>query len=88
MSDTVVSQRITVRVPVALGARLRDRSSGKGQTPSDVVRLALENYLSEASDPGSAYELAEAAGLIGCVGRAPRDLSTNRRHFEGFGRRK
>jgi len=84
----MVSQRITVRVPVALGTRLRDRSCGKGQTPSDIVRLALENYLSEASDLGSAYELAEAAGLIGCVERAPRDLSSNRRHFEGFGRRK
>jgi hypothetical protein len=88
MSDIMASQRITVRVPVTLGARLRDHSCGKGQTPSDVVRLALENYLSEASGPGSAYELAEAAGLIGCVDRAPRDLSTNRRHFEGFGRRK
>jgi predicted DNA-binding protein len=88
MSDSMVSQRITVRVPVTLEARLRNRSRGKGQTPSDVVRLALENYLSETSDLGSAYELADAAGLIGCVGRAPKDLSTNRRHFEGFGRRK
>jgi predicted DNA-binding protein len=88
MSDSMVSQRITVRVPVTLEARLRNRSRGKGQTPSDVVRLALENYLNETSDLGSAYELADAAGLIGCVGRAPKDLSTNRRHFEGFGRRK
>jgi predicted DNA-binding protein len=88
MSDSMVSQRITVRVPVILEARLRNRSRGKGQTPSDVVRLALENYLNETSDLGSAYELADAAGLIGCVGRAPKDLSTNRRHFEGFGRRK
>jgi predicted DNA-binding protein len=88
MSDSMVSQRITVRVPVILEARLRNRSRGNGQTPSDVVRLALENFLSETSDLGSAYELADAAGLIGCVGRAPKDLSTNRRHFEGFGRRK
>jgi hypothetical protein len=82
------SQRITVRVPVTLGARLRDRSRVKGQTPSDLVRVALENYLGEGSSTGSAYELAEAAGLIGCVGRAPKDLSTNRRHFEGFGTRR
>ena len=88
MSDTMGSHRITVRVPVTLGARLRDRSRLKGQTPSDVVRVALESYLGEGSSIGSAYELAAAAGLIGCVRRAPKDLSTNRRHFEGFGKRK
>ncbi len=90
MSDTMASQRITVRVPVTLGARLRDRSPFrlKGQTASDVVRVALESYLGEGSSTGSAYELAEAAGLIGCVRRAPKDLSTNQRHLEGFGQRK
>ena len=84
----MASQRITVRVPATLGSRLRDRSRVKGQTPSDIVRVALENYLGEQSSTGSAYELAEAAGLIGCIGRAPRDLSVNRRHLEGFGKSK
>jgi metal-responsive CopG/Arc/MetJ family transcriptional regulator len=85
MSD-MASQRITVRVPATLGARIRDRSRAKGQTPSDLVRVALENYLGQSAAAGSAYELAEAAGLIGCLHRAPRNLSTNRRHFEGFGK--
>jgi hypothetical protein len=49
------------------------------------VRIAVENYLGETVSTGSAYELADAAGLIGCVKHAPKDLSTNRRHFEGFG---
>ncbi len=80
------SQRITVRVPATLGTRLRHSSRVKGQTPSDLVRIALENYLGEQSGTGSAYELAKAAGLIGCVRKAPKDLSTNRRHFEGFGK--
>ena len=35
-----------------------------------------------------AIELAKAAGLIGCVRRTPNNLSTNRRHFEGFGKNK
>ncbi|MGA8201263.1 MAG: hypothetical protein WB814_14420 [Candidatus Sulfotelmatobacter sp.] len=84
MSD-MASQRITVRVPATLGARLRHSSRVSGQTPSDLVRIALENYLRGESSTGSAYELADAAGLIGCVRRAPKDLSTNRRHFQGFG---
>jgi hypothetical protein len=88
MSDTMPSHRITVRVPKTLGTLLRHRSRAKGQTPSDLVRLALETYLGRERAARSAYELAEEAGLIGCVDRAPKDLSTNRRHLEGFGKRK
>jgi hypothetical protein len=84
----MTSQRITVRVPKTLGTLLRDRSRAKGQTPSDLVRVALETYLGRDGSPNSAYELAKEAGLIGCVRRTPNDLSTNRRHFEGFGKNK
>jgi hypothetical protein len=84
----MASQRITVRVPKTLGALLRDRSRAKGQTPSDLVRVALETYLGRGASAHTAYELAEEAGLIGCVRRAPKDLSTNRRHFENFGKNK
>lgn len=84
----MASHRITVRVPKTLGTLLRDRSRAKGQTPSDLVRIALETYLGRGNARESAYELAEEAGLIGCVRRAPKDLSTGRRHFQGFGRSK
>jgi|ERR1700675_4176407 len=87
MSD-MAPHRITIRVPETLEASLRQRSRVNGQTPSDLVRLALKSYLSKQGSVGSAYEIAEEAGLIGCVRRAPKDLSTNRRHFEGFGERK
>ena len=81
----MASQRITVRVPKTLEALLRNRSRANGQTPSDLVRIALEAYLGRGNGTGSAYEVAEEAGLIGCVRGAPKDLSTNRRHLEGFG---
>ena len=84
----MASQRITVRIPKALGALLRDRSRAKGQTPSDLVRVALETYLGRAGNSRSAYEHAEESGLIGCAGRAPKDLSTNRRHLDSFGKSK
>lgn len=80
------SHRITIRIPETLGQRLRNRSRIKGQTGSDLVREALENYLGQSAKERSAYELAQEAGLIGSVKRAPQDLSTNRRHFEGFGK--
>jgi predicted DNA-binding protein len=84
MSD-MASHRITIRIPETLEQRLRSRSRIKGQTESDLVREALENYLGHSSKERSAYELAREAGLIGSVKRAPKDLSSNRRHFEGFG---
>jgi predicted DNA-binding protein len=91
MSD-MASDRITIRIPETLGQRLRHRSRMKGQPESALVREALETYLGQPSEARPAYELAEEAGLIGCIGRGPksppRDLSTSPRHFEGFGKSK
>lgn len=106
MSD-MSSDRITIRVPQALGQRLRSRSRLKGQAESELVREALESCLGQSSGERPAYELAEEAGLIGCVRRGPgspvpgspaprspaprspaKDLSTNPRHFDGFGKDK
>jgi predicted DNA-binding protein len=88
MSDTVASDRLTVRVPQTLTARLRTRSRARGTTESELVREALEDYLGHSAQECSAYELAEEAGIIGCARGVPKDLSTNRRHFKGFGRGK
>jgi predicted DNA-binding protein len=87
MSD-MSSHRITVRVPPALTSRLRSRSRADGSTESHLVREALESYLGSEPAGKTAYELAEEAGIIGSARNAPRDLSTNRRHFSGFGKKK
>jgi len=91
MSD-INSERITIRIPEQLGSRLRHRSRIKGQTESELVREALETYLGRSNAERSAFELAEEAGVIGCVplsrGFPARDLSTNPRHFKGFGKDK
>jgi metal-responsive CopG/Arc/MetJ family transcriptional regulator len=87
MSD-MSSSRITVRVPPALTARLRSRSRAKGTSESELVREALETYLGKTKKESSAYDLAEAAGIIGVARNAPKDLSTNPRHFKGFGKSK
>jgi len=87
MSD-MASNRITIRIPGDLGDRLRHRSRILGHSESKLVRQALESYLGQPDGERPAYELAAEAGLIGCVRRAPRDLSTNPRHLNGFGRTK
>ena len=96
MSDTVgimsdmasQSQRITIRVPGSLAKQLRQRSRTQGQTPSELARIALQQYLSAEAKPRTAYDAFKELGLIGCVKDAPSDLSTNPRYFEGFGKSK
>ncbi len=86
MSDSMPNGRITVRVPEVLETKLLGRARLKGQSESQLVREALETYLGQEPQARPAYELAEEAGLIGCVRRAPKDLSTNPKHLEGFGK--
>ena len=85
MSDTMSSQRITIRISESLVKRLKKHAGMKGRSESVLVREALENYLGEASASDSAYDLAREASLIGCVRGGSSDLSTNRRYLKGFG---
>ena len=87
MSD-MATDRITVRLPRALTERLRKRSAVTGDNESEMVRKALENFLNQPSKQRSAYDLAVEAGIIGIAKNLPKDLSTNRRHFKGFGEKK
>jgi predicted DNA-binding protein len=91
MSD-MSSDRITVRIPGTIGQRLRHRSRMGGQPESALIREALEAYFAQAAEARPAYELAQEAGLIGCVGGGakspPKDLSTKRHHMQGFGKSK
>ncbi|HXJ14787.1 MAG TPA: ribbon-helix-helix protein, CopG family [Candidatus Limnocylindrales bacterium] len=84
----MASQRISVRVSGGIARRLKERSRATGAGESQVVREALEQYLSENRTEETTFDLVRAAGLIGCAGGAPRDLSTNKKYFKGFGERK
>ena len=88
MSDTMSSQRITIRISESLVKRLKKQAGTRGRSESALVREALESYLAETSSSSSAYDLAREAGLIGCVRNGPSDLSTNRKYLEGFGKRR
>ena len=85
MSDIMSSQRITIRVSESLVQRLKKHAAMRGRTESALVREVLENYFGKGAPPSSAYDLAAEAGLIGCVRGGSSDLSTNRKHLEGFG---
>jgi len=80
------TSRITVRVPAELRRRLKDTARRTGTRESDLVREAVERRLAENHDASTAYARAKKAGIIGAVRGASPDLSTNPKHFDGFGR--
>jgi hypothetical protein len=82
------AQRITIQLSQGLEARLRSRALAEGQTLSEIIRTALQNYLGNKPSPRSAYEAAKELGLIGCLRGLPKDLSTNPRYMRGFGKDK
>jgi hypothetical protein len=81
----MASRRLSVRIEPGLQSSLRRRAALARKSESVIVREALESYLAAVTEEVSAYDLALQAGVIGCAKPAPRDLSTNPRHFEGFG---
>jgi hypothetical protein len=54
------------------------------QTESAIVRRGLQLVAREERQRRSALDLA--GDSVGRFKRGPRDLSTNRRHLEGFGK--
>jgi hypothetical protein len=54
-----------------------------GQTESEIVRRGLQLVAQEERRRRSALELAGSS--VGQFKKGPRDLSTSRKHLEGFG---
>lgn len=74
------SVRISIRIP----ADLRQSIEREGRSVSEVVREALSEHVAKTRKQETCYDLALRLGVIGSAKTAPRDLSTNRRHFRGF----
>jgi metal-responsive CopG/Arc/MetJ family transcriptional regulator len=87
LSDIVLpdmsDNRLTIRVSPELRQKLERRARADRKDHSEIVREAPDQYLK----PGdTAYDGFKKAGLIGVTKSGPRDLSTNKKHLEGFGR--
>lgn len=77
---------ITARIPHILERSLRAYARATGKTTSQTIRNALDGYLKNGVDGESFYDQAKRLGSIGCVRGLPRDLSTNPKHIEDFGK--
>ncbi len=76
-----LSLKLTPRLLEKLERTARER----GQTKSEVMRAALEQFLQGDGRPERPVSALDLAGdLVGC-GEGPGDLSTNPKYLEGFG---
>lgn len=82
----MASGRLSVRIPPELQQSLDSLSAVTGKSEAEVVREALQEYCLKYSQQQTAYDVAKAAGLIGCVRGGPKDRSTDSRYMDGFGR--
>jgi Arc/MetJ-type ribon-helix-helix transcriptional regulator len=79
---------ISLKLADELLRELERAARERGQSKSEVVRVALAQFLSngqraESTRPISALELA--GDLVGCA-EGPGDLSTNPKYMEGYGK--
>ena len=75
--------RLTIRVSAELRQQLTMRAKIDHKDHSEIVREALNQYLKPHEN---AHDGFQRAGLIGVSKSGPRDLSTNKKHLNGFGR--
>ncbi|HOY60245.1 MAG TPA: ribbon-helix-helix protein, CopG family [Verrucomicrobiota bacterium] len=77
---------ISLKLPERLLGRLEKESRARRTTKSSLVRECLEKALDARASRGKAtcYDLAR--DLAGSVKGLPRDLATNPKHLDGFGR--
>jgi hypothetical protein len=78
-----VKSYIHARLGAEDRAALNKLKEQTGQTESQIVRRGLQLVALEERQQRSALELA--GRKVGRFKTGPRDLSTNRKHLEGFG---
>jgi len=77
---------ISLKLPDRLLELLEKESRSRRTTKSSLVREALEKTLAPSATGSAASCFDLARDLAGSVKGLPRDLATNPKHMEGFGR--
>lgn len=79
--------RLSLKLPDSLLLRLDQESRHRRMTKSALVRAALERELAqpETASGASCYDLA-SDDLAGSLKKLPKDLATNPKYMEDFGR--
>jgi predicted transcriptional regulator len=79
---------LTIKIPPGLDEVLAQASAREHLSKSEVVRRAIAAYLTQpAAAAQQPSALAQAGDLVGCFSGGPRDLASNPRYLDDFGRR-
>lgn len=82
-----MTETLSIKVPVQTKVRLRAAAKNRHTTPSALLREALDAVLAGETPKGRASIYEMSRDLFQDLGAGgPRDLSTNPRHLEDFGR--
>lgn len=77
--------QFTIQLEDELAALVESAAARSGLPVAEVVRDALRDHIQKIGKPESLLAKAKRLGVVGIVDDLPRDLSSNKSHFEGFG---
>lgn len=78
---------LTLKISPELEDALAKAAKAAHVTKSELVRRALVAYTSRQPQAAFVSALEQAGDLAGCFSGGPKDLASNPRHLEGFGKR-
>jgi len=76
---------MSVKVPHSLMLRMERESTRRGLSKSRLIRDALERALNQRRRTAGATVFDLTKDLCGSVRGGPRDLSSNKKHLDGYG---
>jgi predicted transcriptional regulator len=78
---------LTLKISAALEREITRAARRERISKSELARRAMQQYVSRSEAPAGARSAAGlASGLIGSIRGLPRDLSTNSRYLDDYGR--
>ncbi|NMC63961.1 MAG: ribbon-helix-helix protein, CopG family [SAR324 cluster bacterium] len=78
--------KIAVRIEEELLDLLEEVANSLKENESEVIRQAIREYLARYRSHESCFDLAARLGLTNGVAGLPKDLSSNNKYLEGFGK--
>ncbi len=79
---------VSIEISDTLNLKLADAARRLGASKTEIISKALEDFLErQGQDPGADSFAALAADILNSPGDefGPNDLSTNKKHLEGYG---
>lgn len=78
---------LTIKISDELQTQIEEASRRTHLTKSELVRRALTAYMArKVVDGRGASALEQAGDLVGCFKGGPKDLASNPKHMESFGK--